>query len=210
MRERGCNMGAIIWVIIVIWVVVAVSKGKSPNSSQSARPVNTMQQKARSNEKNNSGWQQAAQPVKQTATQQTMADYGSDPAAKQRELKERLAKKYNKSSGSVILERAKASVAEDFDKAQEGSKAVNSYNTGGETTQNQGLYKSTGISGRPVEKQTAGDRIQTESSPMIPVDGTSDTMKEIENLMITGPDTSIAFERDFISEGLDMLNQIQV
>ena len=142
MRERGCNMGAIIWVIIVIWVVVAVSKGKSPNSSQSARPVNTMQQKARSNEKNNSGWQQAAQPVKQTATQQTMADYGSDPAAKQRELKERLAKKYNKSSGSVILERAKASVAEDFDKAQEGSKAVNSYNTGGETTHKKGLDKS--------------------------------------------------------------------
>ncbi len=203
-------MGAIIWVIIVIWVVVAVSKGKSPSSSQSAKPVNTMQQKARSNEKNNTGWQYAAQPVKQTVPQQTTADYGRSTADKQRELKERLAKKYNKSSGSVILERAKASVAEDFDKNQETSKAVNFYNTGGETTQNQGLYKSAGTSGGPGEKQTAGNRSQTESSPMIPVDVTSDTMKEIENLMITGPDTSIAFERDFVSEGLDMLNQIQV
>lgn len=251
MAERGCNMGAIIWVIIVIWVVVALSKGKSPKGSQNARPMNTMQQKARSNEKNNSGWQQgASRSGEQAAGQQTMAGYGGNLNSRQQELKERLAKKYARPSNSSILERAKASVAEDFDKDQGASKAASSYNTGGGVGQNRGMNKNTGTSGRSVEKQPVGDKSRAGSSPMAagPVAGsagtaggsgmpqsgmavdawmdapdssqaafavmpdaiTSDTMKEIENLMITGPDTSIAFERDFVSEGLDMLNQIQV
>lgn len=44
----------------------------------------------------------------------------------------------------------------------------------------------------------------------VPDYSSSDMMKEIEDLMIKGPDTSIAFERDFVSEGLDLLNRIQV
>ena len=36
-----------------------------------------------------------------------------------------------------------------------------------------------------------------------------DVMKEIEDLMIKGPNMEIAFERDFLSEGLDILNRIQ-
>ncbi len=44
----------------------------------------------------------------------------------------------------------------------------------------------------------------------VPENGPSDMMKDIEDLMIKGPDTNIAFERDFVSEGLDLLNRIQV
>lgn len=243
-------MGAIIWIIIAVWVVVLASKGKGQSGSQSVRPVNTMQQKARSNEKNSTGWQQTASRSGEHGGQQRPAGNGENFAARQKELKERLAKKYNRPTESSILERAKASVAEDFDKDQGASKAENSYNTNGGTSGNRGMNGSTGTSGMPHEKQPVGDKSRAGSSPMAagPVAGsagtaggsgmpqsgmavdawmdapdssqaafavmpdaiTSDTMKEIENLMITGPDTSIAFERDFVSEGLDMLNQIQV
>lgn len=37
----------------------------------------------------------------------------------------------------------------------------------------------------------------------------SDIMRAVEDLMVKGPDTSIAFERDFVSEGLELLNRIQ-
>lgn len=213
MAERGCNMGAIIWVIIVIWVVVALSKGKSPKGSQNARPMNTMQQKARSNEKNNPGWQQGApRSGEKTAGQQNLGDWQQErekwmtPEERQRELKARLAKKYSRQTDSSILERAKASVAEDKSRTGDASMAA------GPVTGKDGTTDGAGVSAPGMEAgawMISSDISQT-ASKLMPDDFTSDTMKEIENLMIMGPDTSIAFERDFVSEGLDMLNQIQV
>ncbi len=264
-------MGVIIWIIIIVWVVYAVSKGKKQSrnqgNSQSMRRMGDMQQKAQINRGQTP---YRGQPVKQNSRSaepdilarakasvnedfsveggqtpsggkytanmgqtplggKSAADMGQTPPGgkyaagprqsqieAQRELKARLAKKYKSAARTDILQRAKASVAEDFTEdeieesygAAEVSGAENPVfpAAGGPMSNWPGGTMSDLSSG----KQEGGASYQAADIAGSWENGSEEFMREIQDLMIKGPDTDIAFERDFVSEGLDLLNRIQV
>lgn len=52
---------------------------------------------------------------------------------------------------------------------------------------------------------------QTKSAEQVAAENDSeDLMREVEDLMIMGYDGTLEFERDFVAEGVDMLNRIQM
>ena len=108
---------------------------------------------------------------------------------KQRDLKERLIQKYKTPSDSGILERAKASVEEDF---------------------SQDYREPVPPETKPQHIDLAAEKMKFAIQYREPEEvSDGDLLKEIEDLMIKGPNTEIAFGRDFLSEGLDLLNRIQ-
>ena len=179
-------VGVIIWFVIIIWIVYAVSRKnqqagnagqRKPNTApnrpskavpnQPSRPVLNQPSKAVPNQPSRPVLNQPSKAVPNQPAKAAGKNPSYDPwqgynqsgnAMKQQATKERLQKKYNRAPQKQddILQRARASVAEDFDQ-----------------------------------------------------DGHSDIMKQVEDLMVKGPDTTIAFERDFVSEGLELLNRIQ-
>ena len=55
---------------------------------------------------------------------------------------------------------------------------------------------------------TNNDLPQTQSTPIpCQTENTNHILSDVENLMVKGPDTSLSFERDFLAEGMDILNQ---
>lgn len=115
--------------------------------------------------------------------------------AKQQELKGRLSKKYNnKYAGNPqgdILQRAKASETVGI--------RANSANK---------IYpddwsRQKDMERRIAEKLVAAEKLEAEKCQQ------NHVLQTVEDLMIMGPDTNLAFERDFLSEGMDMLNRIQ-
>lgn len=171
--------GIIIWVIIIVWIAYAASK-KNQQKGGNGQEKNVMKQQA---------------------------------------TKERLQKKYNRpsQSGGDILQRAKASVAEDFDKddlKNSGDENSGTKSSGARAAGNVGKDAGSSMDAAAAMVQDAKKRQREMERRIAEKLATaeaeqSDIMKTVEDLMVKGPDTSIAFERDFVSEGLELLNRIQ-
>lgn len=99
----------------------------------------------------------------------------------QQELKERLSKKYRKPSEVDILQKAKETVKEEFSSRESLS-------------QNQKELE------KRVAEKLAEQKTYTEK------DGES-VLHTVRELMVKGPSTDLAFERDFLAEGMEMLNR---
>jgi len=107
-----------------------------------------------------------------------------DEINRQRELKNRLEKKYRPPvQQESILERAVGNVAEERQDELKSIHMVGQHDTA--NASNTGCV----------------DTIVAE-------DGT-ERMKKVYDLMVTGYEPNLHFERDFIAEGMDMLNRIQ-
>lgn len=204
--------GIIIWVIIIVWIAYAASKknqqkGGNGQAGPTGRDRNTMPNR----------------PVKPTGKATSYNPWqGFDQAGnamKQQATKERLQKKYNRpsQSGGDILQRAKASVAEDFDKddlKKSGDENSGTKSSGARAAGNVGKDAGSSMDAAAAMVQDAKKRQQEMERRIAEKLASaeaeqSDIMKNVEDLMVKGPDTSIAFERDFVSEGLELLNRIQ-
>lgn len=189
--------GFVIWVIIVIWVVVAASKKAEKNKEkgidskpENRRPAGTVQNRTS---------QSTASPRKE----QWQGYNQSGNQMKQQELKERLSKKYNQYAGKPqgdILQRAKASVEDDFLK---NGYDVNEASSDSNVKYPDDQSRQKDLERRVAEKLAAAEGLENERYQQEHV------LQTVEDLMVKGPDVKLTFERDFLSEGTDMLNRIQ-
>lgn len=212
-------MGFSIWIIIIVWVVLSISKSKAG----STRGKNSASQTITNHQRS----QTANRQRSQTANRQM--DSWVDSNRKQQELKERLSKKYGSRAGQPqgdILQRAKASVAEDFsDDGYDKLKADSN-----RTDKDKGSFEARpmGISPqrnmkieeaiykKPIDAQTRKQEMERRVAEKLEAaewkEGQKDSenvLRTVENLMIMGPNTELTFSRDFLAEGMDMLNRIQ-
>ena len=194
--------GFLIWLIIIIWVIAAVNRNKNKNGRKNTlagggtwQPI----KKEAEAKKYTSPAKPAAQPL--TAEQQMAMQ------EKQRDLKARLQQKYKAPSDSGILERAKATVEEDFsrDYRNPGQPEIKPQHI------DLAVKKMTSAAANNGQRAGYDDsRLKTQDRKKEPREESyGDVMREIEDLMIKGPNMEITFERDFLSEGLDLLNRIQ-
>jgi len=218
-------MGLIIWIIIIIWIAVVLSKNKGQKQNQkypvNRQPINL-----------------GNKPVNQQnvyRSQTKKEETWEDANRKQLELKARLEKKYKNSAGRYnngsdqyknssgqykgvpakpmgdILERAKASVAEDFNVNQgfeEKAVGITPSDSGiiqkDVTYQNPkaDLAKQKEIQRKVAEKLEKAEQESARQEE-------ENVLKVVEELMVKGPNMELTFERDFLAEGMDMLNRIQ-
>lgn len=67
-----------------------------------------------------------------------------------------------------------------------------------------------------VQKEHTQSLTQTQVAPVLhnhdigSIDKPSDRMKKVEDLMITGYSGNLNFQRDFVAEGIDMLNRFEI
>lgn len=204
--------GIIIWVIIIVWIAYAASKkNQQKGGNGQARPTGSDRSAIPNRPAKPAGKGSAYNPW------QGFDQAGN--AMKQQATKERLQKKYNRpsQSGGDILQRARASVAEDFDKdnlKNFGDENSGTKSSGARAAGNVGKDAGSSMDAAAAMVQDAKKRQQEMERRIAEKLASaeaeqSDIMKTVEDLMVKGPDTSIAFERDFVSEGLDLLNRIQ-
>ncbi len=192
--------GFLIWIVIIIAVVYANTQKSKKTGEKKQTSVGTQQRPPMASSGNQNGsYTGGASAKKQNGYDQWENFNRSGNAMKQQELKERLARKYNRpvSTEPDILARAKASAAEDF--------ADNAGN-------NFGTSKTSGVENGMVDEEKRREmeiRRRMEERLAAQEDGESDIMKAVEDLMVKGPNMEMPFGRDFLAEGIDMLNRIQ-
>lgn len=210
-------MGFIIWIIIIVWVVLSISKSKAGGTGGKNSGSQTITNHQRS--------QTVNRQRSQTANRQM--DSWVDSNRKQQELKERLSKKYGSKAGQSkgdILQRAKASVEEDFsDDGYDKPKAdSNRTNKGSFEARPMGISPQRNmkieeaIYKKTIDDQTRKQEMERRVAEKLEAaewkEGQKDSenvLRTVENLMIMGPNTELTFSRDFLAEGMDMLNRIQ-
>lgn len=132
--------------------------------------------------------------------QQNASDWSrSSPAASRRKKTEK--------PKEDVLTRAKRNVAEDFDtpRAQAPSAAK---------TKERLVHKyQDQLKQKPPEPSQMDIRLEAEpipaesAEPQVFDSGDTDLMKNVQDLIVKGYEPKLSFERDFISEGIDLLNK---
>lgn len=199
----------VIWLVI-IFVVVAVNR-KSTRGKTVTRPNVPRQQQTGS-----AGGQRGAAVGGQKGTPGTRQSTG--PVKNNRPI----------SGSGDILSRAKASVEEDFGQTWDQEERLRQERRKEESSQerrkeeiSQERRKEEGrqqkalrvvIDERKPEGPAGEKRSEPEMSQMpgeLPaLEGNLD-LEAVYDLMVKGPNLELTFERDFLGEGLDMLNRIQ-
>lgn len=216
-------MGFIIWIIIIVWVVVALSRNKGKTTGQ--KTVNRQQVR-------NAGTVKSSGKRPEQNKTENYGDSWLDERNKQQELKARLSKKYNRSddtSKGDILQRARASVEEDFanNNSENGAgsfKGNESYGTAGgfearavgASVSNTSIKMEDAVYKNPKNDQDRQKEMERRIAEKLETEewkeGQKDSrnlLRTVEDLMVMGPNAELSYERDFLAEGLDMLNRIQ-
>lgn len=170
----------IIWIIIIVVIVVnSASKSKNRGTQNGSRNI-------------------PAQPVSRQTAQ--MPSQRKKPEWK--------------SGENDILSRAKASVEEEFSdeshvvkNREDFRETASSSNETQEDWGELGRLSSLGVKESARQKQEL-ERLVLEKLQETE-DYHSDVMDTVEDLMVKGPKSIQSFERDFVAEGMDMLNRIQ-
>ena len=179
-------MAGIIFVILFWVVIIALKKGKEvENKGNAGNAGNT------------------PRVPQATTAKPTQTPYWNSAQNRQQETKARLEAKYKTTpkpaKESEILRRAKASVNEDFTENRMDTTAAEN------TPKNwEAENKQKELERRVAAKLAATEEIETDKQQQYRL------LQNVEDLMIKGPNTELAFERDFLAEGMDMLNKIQM
>ena len=195
--------------IVIIGVVRSSSRNTKQNESKKMMKnlENTVLENARKRAMEQGGMQQRTPVQTYTQTQQRM----SDPQ-RTKSVYEKQTKVYTyQNSGAArqqtandILARANRNVMEQ--EAEREKPEVKEQKVG--MTREQQTVKA-----REQKKQQLIQQKleQTKSAEQVAAENDSeDLMREVEDLMIMGYDGTLEFERDFVAEGVDMLNRIQM
>lgn len=217
----------IIIIVLIVWFVISRNKKNKQKNAQrqtvlNGKRIDTAVGKMNAYQQNSAYYKQ---PVQKPANGRTVPQnngYGNRPMqnpANQQELKRRLQQKYANTGrpqpqgntyqkpaaqNNDILSRAKGNVKE----------------AAGETLNNQtlqesggGVYTAAGVMKKapqnPVE-QTPSFDMANGYLGMVDINQNSDIMKKVNDLMITGYSGELSFERDFVAEGVEMLNQYEL
>lgn len=188
--------GIIVWAIILFVIIANVKKNQKKNSTGVPKQGNPPLKE----QVNPSQWNQA-KPVQSTTS-----------AGNQEELKRRLMEKYagrttqqaakkelsgekKEYSGQQkpdILIKAFANVAEDF---EEEPVSTQNFPKTDEMIKTQNLPKAEELAKVDLDKA-------------VDVQQECELMKMVRDIMAKGVDTEPAFSRDFVAEGLDMINKM--
>lgn len=175
-------------LLIIIIVIAAVLSSGNKKKKKKQTTVAQVNKNARERQRQQTkqmqnGWNEQSQ--KQTKAKNHNSNQQIQDIQKQRELKRRLEEKYNKKPAAqtgTILDRAIGNVHEDSVDEMKMRDAHQHTNAGG-NMQNK----------TPEELMTEGNVL----------------MDKVYDLMVTGYSSNMQFERDFLAEGMDMLNRIQ-
>ena len=195
--------------IVIIGVVRSSSRNTKQNESKKMMKnlENAVLENARKRAMEQGGMQQRTPVQTYTQTQQRM----SDPQ-RTKSVYEKQTKVYTyQNSGAArqqtandILARANRNVMEQ--EAEREKPEVKEQKVG--MTREQQTVKA-----REQKKQQLIQQKleQTKSAEQVAAENDSeDLMRDVEDLMIMGYDGTLEFERDFVAEGVDMLNRIQM
>lgn len=199
-------LGVIVW-IIVLWVIINNVK-KNQKVEKGAPSQQSVAQRSQS------------APSQQNVAQRKPSTYASNSSS-QEELKQRLSQKYgsgkhaqkkqttvNVQSASKpqtdILARAAANVSEDFEEKPEKTVATEEIVKDLVNKKMEGMTQT-----QIVEEADAIAEIDLYKVFDIPqVQQDSELMKTVSNLMAKGVSTEVPFQRDFVAEGMEMINSM--
>lgn len=201
-------IGSIIWLVILVIIVVRISDRKKGIRRTSLATRQRQQ----------SGAQQ------QSEHRQTDRQWESGGHVSQEELKRRLQEKYRtkpKASGSVKPNMNTISGEGNSDSGASASKGnIRTGKTENHSTASRGnirtekaeTYHDTSQGSTGYQKSDilirASQNVEETEADMIQMPEDNDLMKMVNDIMAKGVDTSIPFERDFIAEGMDIVNRI--
>jgi hypothetical protein len=213
--NKGEAMGGLIWIIVMIVVIKEIRKlqGKSgqrvkpnvPRQQQNVRP-NQMagQQNVRPNQ---IPWQQNARPDQMTRQQSVRPN---QMAGQQSMRPNQMAGRQNVRPNQTM---GQQNVRPDQMAGRQTQSAGGAAMAGYRRPQPKQAEKD--ILKRAAENVNENDVDELEQQMMagahelvnaIDIDSTSELMHEVEDLMIMGYQANLPFERDFIAEGVAMLN----
>lgn len=181
-------------IIIVAGIIIKAGRSKEKKKPTPAQQqaVNSRNQQKKQMESSRKAFEEQQQQARYKQQQIRQAKPQTTKADKQKELKKRLEEKYTSyrpqtyqkpvKTENTILERAKGNVEEDaVDELKELDTALH---------------------------QAAGAKTMQENA--IAKDLEEDTlMDQVYDLMVTGYNGNMEFDRDFLAEAMDMLNRIQ-
>ena len=204
----------IVVVLILVWACAAYAKKQkkkdgAANPGTHRAPVNA-------------NYNQGRPPVNGSYPQKVPGYAGqpvSGSAAAQQQLKSRLQQKYagrpfsaysqqktrqNRDSAGDILERARNNVKEnEQDELRVGTEAENRDTRSAITNRQERPVKE----GESIERAPLQNRDGFELG--LVSDG-SELIRQLNDLMVMGYSGNLTFERDFIAEGVDMLNRFEI
>ena len=182
-------IGLIFWAIIISKVFKAI-KGEQKHSGKKA---NQQYQSFKEKQTTMQRQQSANRPVQKTTPAQRDAYYYNQQKATKERLQQKYAVQPNQDSKRDILSRAKENVAEnepDVFEQQAHAEVCRDFRATAHAASDVNTHK--------------------ELSPLCDTGEESDIIKRINDLMITGYSGDMTFERDFIAEGVEMLNRFTV
>lgn len=217
----------IIIIVLIVWFVISRNKKNKQKNAQrqtvlNGQRIDTAVGKMNSYQKNSTYYKQ---PVQNQANGRAVPQnngYGSRPMQnqeKQQELKRRLQQKYANSGKTYpqgntyqkpmqeendILSRAKSNVQEN---AIDNLKNQALQESGG------GVYTASGVmknAQKKPEEQLVSSGMGNEYLGMVDINQDSDVLKQVNDLMVTGYSGEMSFERDFVAEGVEMLNRYEL
>lgn len=194
---------SLIIIIAIIKKVIEKNKEKDKKGRKQSQNISGEWVQQRINDFANATPQQRQKVYADTVAQLREKGY-VDTVAQQRATKERLERKYGKAASQTsyqkaskpqtdILSRAKTNVKEesaDKFKQQAHAEVCSEYRSHAKTSPDLQAHKG--------------------HSPECDFEGESDILKRVNDLMIMGYDGALEFDRDFIAEGVEMLNSFSL
>lgn len=178
----GGLLGLIFWVAIIFKIVKAV-KGNNKPKKQAKQQYQSAQYRQ----------QTGNRPVQRTTQAQRDAYYYNQQKATKERLQQKYASQQKNTAQGDILSRAKENVQENVpDKVE------------------QQVHAEVCRDFRATAHATADVAVHKEESPLCDTGEESDIIKRVNDLIVTGYSGDMNFERDFIAEGVDMLNRFTV
>jgi hypothetical protein len=190
--------GIIFYMIIAIFVIKAVKKSKENAKKTTVQPNQPRQQVQPNQSRQQVQPNQSRQQVqpnrpaqRQTQPNQSKA-YDAGRAAKQRELKQRLQKQYEN-----VVNKYLTPVTEDGKQQDDIMGRVHA---------NVAEY-----AGNQIEQEGKLDTIPVTEGHIdnCITDDDCSLMERVNDLMIMGYQANLTFERDFVAEGIEMLNSYE-
>jgi len=184
-------IGLIFWAVIISKIIKAVKGEKKQPTKQGNRQYqSTKPYQPAGQRQATPQYQQQSRPVRKTTQAQRDAYYYSQQKATKERLQQKYASQQKVETKSDILARAKENVQEnepDVMEQQMHAEVCRDFRATAHTTSDVDTHKAL--------------------SPLCDTGEESDIIKKINDLMITGYSGEMEFDRDFIAEGVEMLNQ---
>lgn len=209
-------MDIISLIIFIVIIKKVLGKDKKNNKDKYTKPTNTgewLQQKIsdyvdttvqqRPNGYGNTATQQRSNGYANTSARQKTNDY-LNAVAQQRATKERLEKKYGKVASQTTYQKPAASKSDILGRAKENVKeeAADKFK--------QQAHADVCVEYRSHAKTSPDLQAHKGHSQECNFEVESDIIKRVNDLIVMGYDGQMDFGRDFIAEGVEMLNSFSL